>query len=119
MSIKNLFGKTVTSYEDVAKDVESTDFIDEVVAKQDKTDEPVRAFQELLGAFGAGVIGAGKMAQPVTVERHQAGFGTGKERGKQDKNEQDAIQDTEWYIVQELPFLLVTRCLFQRFYRSF
>ena len=35
MSIKNLFGKTVTNYKDVAADVESTDFIDEVVAKRE------------------------------------------------------------------------------------
>jgi len=41
MSIKNLFGKTVTSYNDVATDVESTDFIDEVVAKRDTYLPPI------------------------------------------------------------------------------
>ena len=41
MSIKNLFGKTITSYEDVAKDVESTDFIDEVVAKRETYLPPI------------------------------------------------------------------------------
>ena len=41
MSIKNLFGKTVTSYNDVAADVESTDFIDEVVAKRDTYLPPI------------------------------------------------------------------------------
>ncbi len=41
MSIKNLFGKSVTSYEDVAKDVESTDFIDEVVAKRETYLPPI------------------------------------------------------------------------------
>ena len=41
MSIKNLFGKTVTNYEDVAKDVESTDFIDEVVAKRETYLPPI------------------------------------------------------------------------------
>ena len=35
MSLKNLFGKTITSYEDVAQDVESPDFIDEVVEKRE------------------------------------------------------------------------------------
>ena len=41
MSIKKLFGKTVTNYEDVAKDVESTDFIDEVVAKRETYLPPI------------------------------------------------------------------------------
>ena len=41
MSIKNLFGKTVTSYNDVATDVESTDFINEVVAKRDTYLPPI------------------------------------------------------------------------------
>jgi len=41
MSIKNLFGKTVTSYNDVATDVESTDFIDEIVAKRDTYLPPI------------------------------------------------------------------------------
>lgn len=41
MSIKNLFGKTVTSYDDVAVDVESTTFVDEVVAKRDTYLPPI------------------------------------------------------------------------------
>ena len=41
MSIKNLFGKSVTSYEDIAQDVESTDFIDEVVAKRETYLPPI------------------------------------------------------------------------------
>ncbi len=41
MSIKNLFGKSITSYENVAKDVESTDFIDEVVAKRETYLPPI------------------------------------------------------------------------------
>ena len=41
MSIKNLFGKTVTNYKDVAADVESTDFIDEVVAKRETYLPPI------------------------------------------------------------------------------
>tara|TARA_R110000772_G_scaffold49433_2_gene113819 strand:+ start:11679 stop:17717 length:6039 start_codon:yes stop_codon:yes gene_type:complete len=41
MSIKNLFGKTVTNYKDVAADVESTDFIDEVVAKREAYLPPI------------------------------------------------------------------------------
>ena len=41
MSIKNLFGKSIPSYEDVAKDVESTDFIDEVVAKRETYLPPI------------------------------------------------------------------------------
>jgi hypothetical protein len=41
MSIKNLFGKTVTSYNDAAVDVESTDFVDEVVAKRETYLPPI------------------------------------------------------------------------------
>jgi hypothetical protein len=41
MSIKNLFGKTVPSYEDVASDVESSDFIDQVVAKRETYLPPI------------------------------------------------------------------------------
>lgn len=41
MSIKNLFGKTVTSYEDVAQDVESADFINQVVAKRETYLPPI------------------------------------------------------------------------------
>ena len=41
MSIKNLFGKSVPNYEDVASDVESTKFIDEVVSKQETYIPPV------------------------------------------------------------------------------
>ncbi len=41
MSLKNLFGKTITSYEDVAQDVESPDFIDEVVEKRETYLPPI------------------------------------------------------------------------------
>lgn len=41
MSIKNLFGKSVTNYEEAASDVESTEFIDEVVGKRETYIPPV------------------------------------------------------------------------------
>jgi hypothetical protein len=41
MSIKNLFGKSVSNYEEVAKDVESTEFIEEVVAQRETYLPPI------------------------------------------------------------------------------
>ena len=41
MSIKKLFGKSVSSYQDIAQDVESPEFIDEVVSKRETYLPPI------------------------------------------------------------------------------
>ena len=76
------------------------DNIDEVVAEQDQADEPVRAFQQLRGAFCPLVPALGEVAQAIPVQGHHAGFRTGEKRRKKDENNECPEQNTQGKVTQ-------------------
>ena len=63
--------------------------VDQVVADQDQADKPVRALQQLAGAFCAMVVVFLQVFQPIAVERHHACFRTGKKSGKEYEGSQN------------------------------
>ncbi len=52
--------------------------VDKVIADQHKANQAVRLAQQLLHALGGAVALFRHVAQPVAVQRHHAGFGTGE-----------------------------------------
>ena len=69
--------------------------VDEVVAEQDQADQAVGLAQKAFCQSGSRVTGIRKVAQPVTVERHQRGLRAGKEAGQNQKEGQGAEQGAE------------------------
>ncbi|MNH28604.1 hypothetical protein D3C79_887850 [compost metagenome] len=51
-------------------------YVDQVVADEDQSQQAIRASQQLFYPAGGLVLGLGEMPQLVAVEGHQAGFGT-------------------------------------------
>jgi hypothetical protein len=62
--------------------------LDQVIAKQDDPDKSVRPLEQSFGKARAPMPGIGKVAQPVTVERHQCCFRARKECGTQEQKQQ-------------------------------
>ena len=75
--------------------------IHEVVAQQDQPDQAVGLVQQPACQLRPGMAGVGEVAQSVAVERHQRGFGAGKERRQEQEEHQCAEQGTEGQFVQE------------------
>ncbi len=74
--------------------------VDEVVAQQDQSDEPVGPFKQSLGEAGGPVSFLRQVLQAVTVEGHEGGFGTGEEGRENDEQEQRAEEAACGYVVQ-------------------
>jgi hypothetical protein len=74
--------------------------VHEVVADQDQADQPVWTFQQVC-RDACTALRLAQMPQPVTIERHHAGFGTGEERRHQQAGNQDAEQQLQRDVVQE------------------
>ncbi len=79
--------------------------VDEVVADQDQPDQAVRTLEQPRGETGAAVVLA-QMLQPVAVERHHPGFGTGEECRHQKAGNENAEQQFQRGIVQAQGCLL-------------
>ncbi len=62
--------------------------------------EPVGTLQQAAHPQGDFITGLGAMAQAVAVEGHQPGFGTGKEGGTADEQNQGNEQHPYMDIVQ-------------------
>jgi len=56
--------------------------LDQIIAKQDQSDQTIGALQKLLGEFGTAITFAGFMAQLVAVQAHEGCFRARKKRGK-------------------------------------
>ena len=49
-------------------------YVDQVVADENETDQPIRSLQQFAGAPGSFVSAAHQVLQPVAVEREHAGL---------------------------------------------
>ncbi len=57
--------------------------IDQIVAEQDQSDQPVRSLQKAFSDAGAPVSFARFVAKLIAVQTHQRRFRAGEKRGKQ------------------------------------
>ena len=62
------------------------------IAEQDQADQSVGSLEQRLRQSSAALALLGAMFEPIAVHRHQAGFGTGEERGQRNQHKQQAKQ---------------------------
>ena len=62
--------------------------VDQVVSQQDHAEQAIGAGKQLRSEACPTVAGLGQMPQPITVERHHAGFGNRKERGNDEQHDE-------------------------------
>ena len=74
--------------------------VDEVVPEKNQADESVRALEQMTRAARAPVSGPGEMAEPVPVQGHHAGLGSGEKSREDDEDDEGANQKGDRNVTQ-------------------
>src|SRR5690606_25671729 len=77
--------------------------IDDIVADQDGTQQSVGPTQHALGPAGGLIALLAQVFEPVAVEAHHPGFGTGNEGRADNQQRQDQQYQAGTSLAQELP----------------
>ena len=75
--------------------------VNEIIANEDETNQSIGPFKQLAGSAGSPMALGAEVFQTISVERHHAGFGTGKETRNQYQYGENEKKQSQRGVVQE------------------